>query len=305
MILCEFTPDGGTLQRIAMDDIALDYQWFGYIQKFSSFKMTTEYEYGGYVKPSFTDLTLSPDMFVDSWPPVESAAVTLIETDTTRAEGKVIYEGTAKLSDYDRHSIAYKIVDLEDDSVITEATVLTGTLLANITTYCGVSYLDLTVDSTNARAASPTVSHTVEKETPTMDLLSEMCSEFTHTFEIIDGVLYLEDILASVTTIDLTEFDVFPCKYSGAKTDVEPPETKFTPAGADTDTAVANIMLVLEAKIVTINCPIDQTKPKVLDTATLYDESTINPVTSSMKVTSAVYNFDTTKMLLEGFGTIS
>lgn len=307
MILCEFTAPSEATQLIALDDIALEDQWLDHIQSFSSFKLATEYETGGYVKPTFTDLALSPEMFLTSWLPPDTATVILIETETDRASGVVIFEGTAALGTYDRSSVAYRLTKTEDTTVVAESTVLSGTLLSNITLYCGATYLDLTVDATHARAVSPSITYTLTKEVSTLDLLSEMCSECTHAFEVVEGVLYLHDLLAAATEVALTEFDVFPSKYSGALSTNKLPvadDLKFI-AAAGKNTEIANMTTVLESSLITIPCPIDQTKPRVLDTATLYDESTIQPVTSSMKVTNIVYNFDTNKMQMEGFGTVS
>ena len=55
MILVEFTPEGGSIQRISNEDIALTYQWFGFIIAMPSFSIGLPTRHGGFAKPEFSE----------------------------------------------------------------------------------------------------------------------------------------------------------------------------------------------------------------------------------------------------------
>jgi hypothetical protein len=243
MILCEWTPDGGSLIRIALGDIALTYQWYSHINSMASVKFQTDKDYGGYAKPVFSDITLSPDLFAAAWPPVKTATVKLILTETNEAAGVTLFEGTAQRRAYDRVGVKYILKHPEFSAVIAATTAVpveyTTALDDVVDTLC--TALSLTAVHTGERVTMPTVTYSLTNDIPAIDLLSEMCAFFTHAFTIEDGNLYLYDLLlgATVTSapmidgageylldnvtdkleetstdiIALTEFDVMPCHY--------------------------------------------------------------------------------------------
>lgn len=320
MILMEFTPDGYDLQRISTEDIALEYQWFSYITTISSIRIGLSQIYGGFAKPEFSDIALSPDLFADIWPPPKMAVVKIIQTETDENGGVILFDGTAQLSRYDRTSINYNLKRPEFDSTIAEATVYNDTLVNIATTLCGASFLDLTIDSTNARTVSPAVLYATESDIQTIDLLDDMCAFFSHGFYISEGTLYLFDMLATTTPIELDEFDVLPCSYmkkepvaliesgdfsidggnkNGETYSVSP---TFHTSQVNVETALQDIKTIIEKDIIITNAKIDDQKPMVLNTFSLTDESLINPLTTTALATSVVYNYDTLDMQIEGFG---
>lgn len=320
MILMEFTPDGYGLQRISTEDVALEYQWFSYINSIASIRISLSQEYGGFAKPKFSDISLSPEMFEDMWPPPKNATVKIIQTETNESGGVIIFDGTAYLSDYDRSSIGYELKQPDFDSTIAKSTSYNDTLINIVNVLCGASFLNLTVDSTNARTVSPSVIYTTDKDIQTIDLLDDMCSFFSHGFYISEGTLYLFDMLETTTPVELTEFDVLPCSYTenqpvaliksgdfsidgdnknGNTYTISP---TFHTTQANVETALGDIKTIVEKDLVKLNAKIDDKKPQVLNTLTLTDESLINSLTTTAIVTSVVYNYDTLDMQIEGFG---
>jgi len=322
MILMEFTPEGYGLQRISTEDIALEYQWFSYINSIASIRISLSQEYGGFAKPKFSDISLSPEMFKDIHPLPKNAIVKIIQTETDENGGVVLFDGTAHLSDYDRSFIGYNLRQPEFDSTIPEATAYDDTLVNIATALCGVSFLGLTIDTTNARTISPDVLYNTDKDVQTIDLLDDMCSFFSHGFYISEGTLYLFDMLATTTPIELTEFDVLPCSYTenepvaliksgdfsidggnknGNTYTVSP---TFHTTQANVETALADIKTIVEKDLIETNAKIDDDKPQILNTFSLTDNSLINPLTTTAIATSVVYNYDSLDMRIEGFGVI-
>ncbi len=323
MILCEWTPSGGSLTRISTEDIALDFQWYSYITSIASIKFQTTELFGGYAKPSFSDITLSPNLFEGSWPPAKTAAVKLVQTETTEAAGTILFDGTAHRTGFDRTGVNYELKQPEFDATIAESTAYSGTLASVVDTLCGSGILDLTVDHTEERATTPTVAYTTSKDVQAIDLLAEMCAFFTHAFKIVEGTLYLYDMLSTTTPTALTEFDILPSSY----TDDEPislitqdddsvagsnpngDEVKITEsyasAGTNTEAALTNIKTVLESEIAVIDAKIDADKPTILDCLTLTDESTIGDTTTSGRAMSVIYNFDSLDMQIEARGSVT
>lgn len=321
MILIEFTPDGGTLQRISTEDIALEYQWFSYVQSIKSIKLQLTKKHGGFAKPDFSDIALSPEMFesIGSYP--DLAAIKIIETDTDEATGTIIYDGTATLDTYDRQSVNYILRQPELPQTIAKSTAYNTTLVLLAGTLC--TAMGLTLDSTAARSPSPAVVYTAPKESLAIDVMTGVCAFFSHAFRISEGVLYLYDMLGARTPFDLTEFDVQRCDYRKDKAysliscgdvsiDGSDPEgdeydvgTAYHGTAANVEAALDNIKLLLDMKIATIRFKADQDKPRILDQFTLLDESLSVPVNVSGTVGSIIYNYDTLAVEVEAYGSVT
>ena len=319
-LLIEFTPHGGTLQRISNEDIPLTHQWFSYVFSFSSFRLDLNEYYGGYASPSFSDITVSPDAFA-SWPPSGDALFKVMLTDSTEAAAVTIFNGYGTPKDFDREGVSYDLTVQEYSDTITSGTSQSGTLLALMTTYC--STLSLTIDSSNARATSPAVDYTPTSDTPLIDIMMGMCSFFTHGFKIIDGTLFLFDMLATGTTKDLTGFDVLPCSYGKADPVSLVKCSDYSVAGSSAygkevsistayhttqsliEAALTNIKTLIESDITEIDAMLDQTTVTVLDNITLVDKSTVSDTLTTAKVTSTLYNFDDYTVQIEAVGAIS
>lgn len=318
MLLIEFTLDGGSLQRISNQDIALTHQWFSYVRSFSSFKMECAEKYGGYAKPTFSDLELSPELF-DVWPPTD-ATIKVMWSEDTEANAITIFDGTAYPVGYTQEYITYAISQPEFDYTVAEGTSYSNTLVNVVSSLC--TSLGLTLDSTNARSTSPGVIYTTTSEVQAIDLLSDMCAYFTHGFYVDGSTLYLYDMLGTYTATELTEFDVLPCEYemddrislvssdltsvtgTFPNGDEEDVGTDYTTNTTNAQTALTNIKSILDKDIITINTKIDSDKPMIFGAYTLTDESLVQDITSTGLVYSAIYNFDDLGLQLESFGDI-
>jgi len=322
MILIEWTPEGDDMIRISTADIPLEHQWFGYVLSMSSLKFACASQLGGYCKPSFSEITLSPEMFENStWPPNPDADVKLYWTETDEAEATLLFDGTATLDTYDRHGISYRILMPEFDDTTALSTIFADTLVDVMTDLCGD--LGLLIDTTYARSPSPDVDYTTEQDGQTIDLMDAMCEFFTHGFYIEDGTLYLYDMLGATTAQQLDELDFAPSSYrrgetlslvkcnaksspgsnpNGEEYDLG---TRYSAAGDDNAAACANAVIALEQDIAEVNMPITETLPRPLSYVTMYDESTIKPTTFAGKVISIIYNFDSELAQLEISGAAS
>ena len=320
MLLVEWTPTGGSLTRISTEDVALTYQWFGYITSLASLKIQMAEKYGGYCKPSFSDITLSPEMFDGAWPPAKEATVTIKWTETTEAAAVTLLTGTAHRDEFDRDGVQYTFRQPEFDDTLGPAT-LNATLSVLMGTWC--TAIGVTLSNQSTRSTTTEVDYTYTDDVQTIDMMSNVCAFFTHAFKIVSGVLYLYDLLESETATALTEFDILPSSYSNEEpislvTCVNDSVSGSNPNGeeisistsyalntATTEAALTNITTVLEYDISIINAKFDNDKPTVLDCITLTDESTIEGTTSTSRVVSIVYNFDTLDMEMEAIGTIT
>lgn len=321
MILVEFTPTGGTLQRISNEDIALEYQWFGYITSMSTMKLSLPTRHGGFARPEYASITISPELMEELGEYPESAAVRTIETDTNENGGTVLYTGTARLDTYDRHGFSYTLKQPDLPETVAASTTYNDTLVNVVSGLC--TTLGLTLDSTAARSPSPAVLHETSSDQLAIDLLSDMCAFFSHGFKISGSVLYLYDMLGTRTATDLTEFDVQPCEYrkdtpyslfkatdtetlaGTAENGEEYSVTPYHTTGANIQAALADIKTIMEQDVAVIRFKADQDKPLIIGQVYLLDESLILPVTTSGTITSIIYNYDTLAVEAEVSGSVT
>lgn len=320
-LLIEFTPHGGAIQYISNETIALDIQWYGYVTSFSSFRLELDEVYGGYASPSYSDVTISPDAFSGNWPPTGDALFKIILADDDGSSPVTIFDGYGTPTDFDAWGVSYELVTPEYDATIDEGVRQAGTLLTLMASYC--STIGLTLDSTNARTVSPSVDYTPSSDTRLIDMMSEMCAFFTHGFKVIDGTLYLYDMLSTGSADVMTGADMQSCTYGksrpitrvecddisvdGSSTygDDESVSTAYHTTEALIEDALTNIKTVIEKDIAEINTKIDQTTVTILDHLTVYDISTIEDTTATVRVISTLYNFDRFSMKIEGIGVVS
>jgi len=196
----------------------LTHQFEGFIKSLGPINYATRSRAGGYVEPQFGSIELSPEMFKADWPPPKSCAITIKISDTTEEAATTIFVGKAHRTEVTRTGIKYELYGASYSQAITATTWVDGTLNAVFTTYCGASYLNLTLNTTYARATSPAVYRQVEADTPIIDLLSELAEAANHLFYISGTTLYLVDMLISNGTDKaVTEFDFFPVKYEDSE----------------------------------------------------------------------------------------
>lgn len=321
-LLVEFTPAGGTLQRISNEDVALDYLWIANIISFSSFRLELEYGWGGYAKPTFSNITISPESFEGNWPPSGDALFKIMLTESDESSSVTIFDGYGTPTSLDRNGVVYELTTPDFSTTISSGSAQSGTVLSLMTSYC--STLGLTLDSTAARSTSPAVSYTPSADIKLIDIMSGMCAAFTHGFKVVESTLYLVDMLATGTAQDVTEFEVLPCSYGKTKPYSLIKSGDISVAGSgsasssELDTgdayhvttalvqaALSNIGDFAEQDTATIDTKIDLTEITVLDDFEVYDESTIEPTTSTVKAVSTLYNFDEWSMEIEGVGVLS
>lgn len=322
MILCEYTPSGGSLVRMALVDTPLTYQWYGYLQSVSSVKLQLGNQWGGYAQPTFSTIEMTPEPFESGdWPPAKSASFKLMWTESDEDAAVTIFDGTALLSTYDREAVVYNLSSPEFDATVSDGTVFSGTLNSVMATLCGSSYLNLTLDTTNARSTSPSVSFTLSGDTQAIDLADDLCQFFCHAFYISNSTLYLIDMLSSDTATELTEFDVQPCSYSVGEllslvsSDNGSVSGSYSNGGTleiateycsttNLTTNLTNIKTMAEKDVAEINMMMSDSTPQILDVITLFDESTPQDTTATGRVTSIIYNFDDETVQLEAVGTV-
>ncbi len=308
MILVEFTPSGGSLYRISLNDVALEYQWFGYIKSLSSIKFALPTRHGGYARPEFSQMELSPNLMAEIGSYPATATVRIVETESNETAGAVIFDGGATLVDYGRHGFVYKLTKPHVDVTIASGTAYADTLTAVAGTLC--TAMGLTLDDTAARSPSPAVDHTTASDQLALDLLSDMCAFFSHGFTIKGAMLYLYDMLTSETATVLTEFDTQACNYrrepyslfkasdteSLDGSDSNGAEYSVTPyhgTSENIQAALADIKTIMESSIAVMRWKVDKDKPIILGQVEYTDESLILPVDVFAKITNIIYNFDT------------
>ena len=321
MILVDFTPEGGQLQRLSTEYAALKYQWFGYITSMSTMKLALPSRHGGIARPEFARIAISPKLMADLGSYPKTAAVRIVETDDDEAGGTVLYTGTASLDQYDRHGFSYTLKRPELPAIVASGTVYNNTLVNVASALC--TAMGLTLDSSEARSPSPAVLHTTTSERLAIDLLSEICRFFCHGGRIIGSTLYLFDMLGTWPAIDLTEFDIQPSEYRrdkpysliksgdksvpGAATNGEEYNagTAYHTGSTNITTALNDINSILARDIATIRFISEQARPVILDRINLLDESLVLPVNVSGAITSIIYNYDTLSVEAEVSGSVT
>lgn len=205
---------GGTVYRVNTVSAALEHFWDGLIMSFNPLSYSMREETGGYIEPRFGGASFSPELFEDNWPPPMHVTIDVKYTESDEASAIEVFSGFAHRNRIGRDSIDYDFWGDTYDSTIV-STAVSGTLNEVFTTYCGASYLNLTLDTTAARATSPSISiPSNSSDVPVIDMLSKAAAAVNHCFYINDGTLYLIDMLADNGTYTYTEFDFKPVEYT-------------------------------------------------------------------------------------------
>lgn len=201
MILAE-TIINSTTHYLADRYKALTHQWRGMIGAFVPITLGTRQDYGGYVDISFGSITLIPELFSTSgdWPPPMELSLTVKWLDTSSSkpsEGNAVtyFAGKAYRARITSTGVEYRLYrDNTYTAKVANGTTYNDTLINVMTTLCGASYLNVTLDSTKARSTSPNVNFTTSGEQLAIDLASNICAFYTHCFYIDSGTLYLIDM---------------------------------------------------------------------------------------------------------------
>lgn len=325
MILCEFTPTGGTMIRCSLHDFANIHLWRSFIQSIAALKVAMPQKWGGLAKPTFSDISFSPEMFAGIWPPPENAAIKLrwIE-DGDETGGQVVFDGTARRSEPTYDQIKYILKRQENTTKVAGGTVHSGTLATVMATICGASYLNVILDTTRACIPSPAVNHTVPSEILTFDYASDLCAFFGHGGYIENGTLYLIDMYDLVTGQQtLQEWDVASSstkdgtKYSTAKSgdytatsttvlngDELAIPTAYHTVQANIEAALAIVLEIANRPEVQIDAMMSAVAPRLGGVYIYTDSNHYLPLQSSLLVSDILYNFDDDIMQAIGPGKI-
>lgn len=322
MLLVELTINS-TLHRISQEGVALTNWWDNAILGFTAPQIKIPTEYGGFAEMQFGTMTLSPDLFSGSdWPPPHSCPVTAKYTATTEAAAETLFEGVCHLSNLDRNGVTYRFYGNEDDTVISSGTAFADTLTNVASWFCNAARLNLTLDSTYARASSPTVAYTTSSDQVALKLLSDICAYFTHAFYISGSTLYLVDMLLDNGSRTITEFDFFPSSYEmkspiASVSDGTYTQTSSYPYGqaktvtsyctvqAQIETALDNIITVSNKFGCQLKIPLIGSVPVFGEKISWTDTSLGSDTDAYIRGRGITYNFDSEEIIIKGEGVLS
>lgn len=320
MILVTITINS-TEHRISYEGLALEHYWNPKVIKCGPVSYKVAKDYGGYAAPNYGSISLVPDLFgASDWPPPVSCAITIEYTATTEAAAVTVFAGMAHLKNIGRTAVVYDLFTDEYD-VDVAATTVSGALDTVFTTYCGVSYLDLTLDTTYARATPPTVAYPFSSSIKCLDLLSVIAAWFAHCFQIKGSTLYLVDMLLNNGTSNLTEDDIYPIEYqrNPAYSQFEASDTvvagsypygrelSISPVcGAAISTDLGNIKTIMERPQVVAKKPIETSGiPDIGERISFTDTALENDTDVQMWVREMSFDFVEEDVTLVGDGAIT
>ncbi len=198
------------VNKISTESLNLEAPYRNFIFNMDTLNQGIRKAYGGYFRLDIGGYTLSPDLFVDDWPPPVSCDPVVAQySATTAAAAVTFFTGTAHRESFDRESVRYDIYSPENAYVLPDLTVFNDTLVNVLTFMVNAARMDLTLDSSLARNPSPTVDCTTSGEQLGVDFLDNLTAFFSHMFYISGGTLYLLDMAANNGTRTLTEQDYF------------------------------------------------------------------------------------------------
>ena len=233
---------------------------------------------------------------------------------TFEAQGttaNIILRGETSKNVYFDSVALYRVTDFDD------------TLVNVATWFCNAARLNLTLDSTYARAASPTVKFTLSGEQIAVNLLSDICAFFTHMFYISSGTLYLIDMLLDAGSMTITEFDFFPSEYfyevpiAIAKTDnyvstssypygseVSFP-IEFINTQAEIEAALANVITVMNLARCNLRLPFIGSFPTPGKKVSWTDTSLGEDTDVYIRARTFMYDFENEEVIIEGEGVLT
>lgn len=310
-----------TLHRVSDDWQDLTNLWEPKISSLTATKFGIPKDYGGYARPRWGNRSFSPDLFASDWPPPATITVKDMLTDSTEAAAVTVFIGTLHLDTYNEVEVSY--TSYGASFTIKETDAVYGDTLVNIfTAAVGVTKLNLTLDSTAARAISPGVVYTASGEKMLVDNLSDMAAFFSHTFYIENGILYLIDLLLDNGSSTLDEFGFFrgseytaPTPYSlikgggyfkdgsykyGSELDISPVCHNVQ---ANIEAALADIKTIVEYDRYRFRViPEAAEMPVIGQKITVTNESLQSTTTTWMRVTDISPDIFRSEILINGFG---
>lgn len=311
----------GTIRRVSNEELVLEHSWYAEVSSEPYIKYATAKIYGGMAAPSFGGFSLLPTTFEETtWPPPSTIGVKIEWTETDEGEAITLMQGTGYRLSLTQDTVAYNL--LKEDYNATVKTNITGTLSSVFTTYCGVSYLNRTLDTTGT-SRDPAVSYNVTTTTSVATVLSNIAAFFSHGFYDDGTTIYLYDCLTANGSKTLTEFDIEQAAYknnnavssfiagdySVTGSNQLGTDMNITPVCHTSQTnieeALADIKTLVEKPVATIPIVI---APDMLDikpgmNITLSDESC--GINSSIMVQSMYWDFANYSLKIEGGGTLT
>ncbi len=201
---------GGT-HRVSNEGLALEHYWDSYVVSFDPPQYGTKEESGGEVVSVFGSITLSPEMFGTSQPPITFEIDVRYTPANTEVDAQLVFSGVGHLESMTRKGNKYGLYRPAFEYEVPATTVFNDTLVNVVSWFCDAARLNLTLNSTEAKSPSPAVSFTQDSEILGIDLLSDICAAYCHMVFIEDGTLYLIDrFLGGIGGKILTEFDFLP-----------------------------------------------------------------------------------------------
>ena len=302
---------GGVDHRVSLTGAALENYWDAYIIGMAPPQYRMASDYGGYVSPPFGWIETTFDPFADNWPPPAEIGVKQEVTATTEAAAQLLFEGKGYLNSLSRDGVRYDFFGEGFDYETPDSTVFNDTLVNVVDWFCDAARLNLTLNSTAARSPSPAVDFTTSGDRLGIELLSDLCKDFTHFFYIENNTLYLVDMFGYSGSRTLTEFDIFPAVYSYlppvaaiSHGDVDyqvvssyPYGRELTAAGvfhsvqANVESAWTDILTIMHRPRGVIPLPLTGTLPKPGERLVLTDESMDQAVTATMYVLGLRYDY--------------
>lgn len=322
MLLVELTINA-VLNRISNEYLYdLTNPWEHKIVSFTAPQDRIATNHGGYVQMSFGQIKLMPDLFKTDWPPPVECAINMYYTATDEASRETLFEGTAYLKLINKTEISYELYGDSYAVSIADATGYNDTLIKLFEAWCGGGILDLTLDSSAARAISPNVTHTTNGEQLAIDLASKVAAYYSHLFYIRGGTLYLIDMLLDNGTEIKTEFDFLPATYdwlvpisiasSGGRVirssypyGRAESYTQYHDTNANIDVCLTDIVAIENKARARITIPFLGSLPVSGKKISFTDESQGVDTDMWIRARSLRYDFDKDEIRIEGEGVIS
>lgn len=321
MLLVEKTINA-VLNRISNEEIALTNNWKHFIDSFDSPQRNLPNDFGGYCKMGFGSISYLPSLYADDWPPPTECDLSIYYTATTEAAKETLFTGFDYFESMDRGVIGCGLYGPKFTATVADETAYDDTLANVFATWCGGGLLNLTLDTTYARAPSPNVLHTTSGEQLCIDLASKIAAFYSHMFYISGTTLYLIDMLADAGSSTITEFDYLPSNYEGfppvsiatagsrARTSSYPygqplSLTAYHDTGANIDDALDDIITTLNSPRARLKIPFAGSVPTPGQKISWPDTALGADTDIWIRVRGITYDYDNEEIILEGEGALA
>ncbi|MFH2074369.1 MAG: hypothetical protein ABIJ57_03340 [Pseudomonadota bacterium] len=318
------TTINGTVHRLSMEGIALSHYWDGQVVAFDPLHYQISNLYGGYVRPGWGGISFANTLFESGdWPPPINITVAAYYTATTEAAAELLFTGIGHLSHITRDAIKYDLYSPSYSATVADLTAFDDTLGNIVDWFCDAARLNLTVDHTYERAVSPPVKFTSSGTQFAIPLLSDICAFNSHLFYISGTTLHLIDMLMDAGSTAITEFDFFPSEYAYqvptsivsttnySRTSAYPYgnamslATEFEDTGADINTALDNILSILNSAGCRLRMPLLGSVPTPGTKISWTDTSLNLDMAAWIRARSISYDFQNEEVTIEGEGALA